>query len=168
MKLMVLGFGRSGKDYAAEFLRKEIGLKYYGSSYLAAKIFLFDLLKEEKGYKTFEECFEDRHSPGMRQRWYQEISNFNKEDPLRLCKEIYNRVDCYVGLRRHSELEAAKKFWPNLLCIWIDAEGRVGKESEESCTATKEQADIIIQNNDTLEEFDIKLKKLSYLLEDLV
>lgn len=117
-------------------------------------------------YQTIDECFLDRHSEGMRQRWYEEICKYNSEDKIRLVKEIFKNSDCYVGLRSFDELRAAQEFYgSNLLCIWIDAEGRIPDEPTSSCTVIKEQADIIIENKGSLERFHKKLRKLCYLID---
>ena len=59
-KLCIIGYARSGKDTAAEVLEGYFGVKHTSSSMAAAKIFIFEKLKDKYGYKSFEECFEDR------------------------------------------------------------------------------------------------------------
>ena len=94
---MVLGHCRHGKDSMAEILRDEFGMTFESSSQSAADIFLYDLLKEKYGYKTSEECFEDRHN--HIQEWYEAICEYNKDDKARLAKGIVERTGCYVGMR---------------------------------------------------------------------
>mgnify|MGYP000020558678 CR=1 FL=1 len=165
MKYMICSHARSGKDNAAEFIHEKTGLSFLGSSFFAAEEFIYDTLKEEYGYTSVENCFSRRYEPGMRVIWYNLIAEYNKEDPIRLVKNIFASSDVYVGLRSYYEMEAAKKYYGNeIICIWIDAEGRVPDESADSMTITKEQADIIIENKQGVEEFNAKLEKLCNLI----
>ena len=146
MKLYIVGWKRSGKDHAGEYLREAIGLEYESSSYFAAKHFIFSLMNTIGwDYADVDECFEDRHS--NRKFWFDAITRFNTPD------------------RNKEELQAARDRWSDCLVIWIDAEGRVEPESEDSCTITKDQADIIIDNKLGKEEFNDKLYRLAMLLE---
>jgi len=156
----------SGKDHAAEYLKNRLGYSFESSSYFACKYFLFDKLKEEFGYKTIKQCYEDRHSEGMRQRWFEEIKLLNKHDPIFLSKEIFKKHQIYVGLRSRSELISAKNEFKDLLCVWIEASKRVHElEGLESCDITQDDCDIIIGNNGSIEEFNVKLEKLAKLLK---
>lgn len=176
MKLYILGLGAknrskenpqsSGKDYCAEYLRDKIGCTFESSSQFACKHFIFDLFKEEKGYKTWEECYSDRHSDGMRKRWYDEICKLNSKDLTFLSTAIFEIHDIYVGLRNESELRAAQAKWDDLVTVWIDASKRVESESKDSCTVTPDMCDLIITNNGTLEQYDYKLSRLAMLLGD--
>jgi hypothetical protein len=94
-KLCVIGHCRHGKDSFAEILRDSIGLSFMSSSQAAADIFIYDELKDKCGYKTPEECFEDRMN--HRTEWYRLICEYNKNDRTRLAKDILSRTDCYVG-----------------------------------------------------------------------
>lgn len=164
MLLMLCGMARGGKDHAAEYLSKHIGLDFRGSSKMASELFLYDILKEKYNYSSPEECFEDRIN--HREEWYELIFEYNLEDNIRLVKDIYSISSTYVGLRSYNELEVAKEYYGNnLLVIWIDASERVSPEPKESCTVVKEQADIIIENNGTIEEFEKKLHKLAIILK---
>ena len=77
LKLCIISHGRFGKDSAAEFFC-ERGYKASSSSLAAAKIFLYDALKDKYGYKSFEECYDDRHN--RRAEWYDAICDYNKDD----------------------------------------------------------------------------------------
>ena len=164
MKLLIIAPKRSGKDHLAEYLRDSIGLTYESSSRLAAKIFIFDKLKDKYGYQNVEECFLDRSS--HRPEWYELIREYNKEDPIRLCKEILKNNDAYIGMRSYIEADFTKQYYGDeLLTIFVDSEGRTEPESESSCTISKDLADIIIDNKTTVVEFEKRLHKLSKLLE---
>jgi len=164
-KLMIIGYARSGKDHAGEYIASKLNLSFESSSMFACKRFIFDEIKDVFGYETPKQCFMDRHSSGMREIWYNLIADYNKDDPTRLCTELYKEHDIYVGLRSFKELEQVKdKFGEDLLVIWIDSEGRTYPESSSSCTVTKDMADIVIQNKTMVVDFEKKLSKLCKLL----
>lgn len=162
MKIVCLGFSRSGKDTAAEILKQETGLSFQSSSYFCAEHFLFEKLKHEFGYKTVEECFERRHESGMRKRWFDEICAYNEGRPQKLCEAIFAEYDMYVGLRNKVELDAYKNSGEECFCIWIQRDS--ASESTDSCTVTKDDADLIIENNGTLEEFEAKVLKFCKII----
>lgn len=145
MKLMIFGDKRHGKDTACEYLRDKYGVTFASSSEFANKLFLFDKIKDEFGYKTPEECFEDRHN--HRQLWYEEIKAFNTPDLANLGRKIFQYNSIYCGIRDNEEFAALKK--ENLfdVAIWIDASERKPPEGKESMKLSKDDADIIIDNN---------------------
>ena len=151
LRICVIGHKRHGKDSMAEILRDEIGLRFMSSSQAAADIFIYDALKEKYGYKTPEECFEDRvnHRP----EWYQMICDYNKDDRTKLAKGILKLTDCYVGMRDRDEIEACVENKIFDLIVWVDASERLPEEDKSSFNIDKSCADIIIDNNGTFEEF---------------
>lgn len=161
-KLLILAHMRSGKDTLAEILNENFGLKYESSSLAASKIFIFDILKQKYGYKTLEECFNDRLN--HRKEWYDLICDYNKEDRSKLAKKILEESDCYVGMRDKDEIDECLK--QNLfdLIIWVDASNRLPPESSESFKIDKSCADIIIDNNGSLEDFEKKVIKLGKII----
>lgn len=160
--MCIIGYKRNGKDEAAEFLRDNFGMGFQSSSQAAADIFIYEELKDKYGYSTSEECFEDRVN--HREEWFDMIREYNKNDETRLARDIVDLHGTYVGMRSHIELDACKSADLFDLVIWIDAEKRVGKEDESSCTVRKDQADIIIDNNGTLEQFHEKLHRLGLII----
>lgn len=160
--ILILGEGRHGKDEAAEYWRDNFGLTFQSSSRAAAEIFIFDSLKNIFEYDTVDDCFNDRHN--HRKRWFDMIASYNTPDETRLAKEIVAKTGGYVGMRRVEEVTACDEEKIFDLKIWIDASERVEAESNESCTVTKANADIIVQNNGTLEQFHEKLHKLGKIL----
>ena len=103
MNLLIIGYARHGKTESAKILRKEMGFQFKDSSVAAAEIFLYDKLKDEFGYNDFFECYKDRVN--HRSRWFDEICQFNKEDPARLAKEIMKEADIYCGMRSNREIQ---------------------------------------------------------------
>ena len=160
MKLLILGYSRHGKDTLAEIFSKNFSLKFISSSQAACVIAIFPILSEKYGYKTFEECFKDRHN--HRKEWYDIISNYNKEDGARLCKEILKLNDCYVGMRSKREFEASKHLFD--LIIFVEANERHPIEGNDSCTISRKDADIIITNDLSLKDFEEKALKLGKII----
>jgi len=162
VSLLLIGFARSGKDFAAEFWRENFGFTFQSSSLAAAEIFLYSSLKDRFNYKTIEECFEDRVH--HRKLWHDLICDYNKYDKARLAKQVVAKYGSYVGMRDSAEINACKRVDMFDYIVWIDASQRVGVESLESCKVTEADADFTIDNNGTLEEFETKLLKIGKLI----
>lgn len=158
IKILIIGSARHGKDSLAEILEEEYNLGFKSSSQAAAEIFIYSVLKEVHKYKTPEECFEDRVN--HRAEWHQLISDYNKEDRARLAKGILEHSDCYVGMRCHKEIAECRKQGLFDLVVWVDASERLPKEGKDSFNIEKSNADLIIENNGTLEEFEEKVKRI--------
>lgn len=161
-KFLIVGHQRHGKDTFAEILHDHFGMSFKSSSQAASEIFIYDVLKEKYGYKTPEECFEDRIN--HRAEWYNLICDYNKDDRARLGREIAELTGCYVGMRDKREIDACIEQGIFDLIIWVDASERVGPESEESFNIDISIADIVIQNNRTTEEFLNKTLRLGKII----
>ncbi len=162
MKLLILGNARHGKDTLAELLQEYYGLTFLSSSQAAADIFLYDLLKDKYGYNSPEECFNDRVN--HREEWYKEICNYNKDDRSRLATNILKRVECYVGMRDKEEFDECKKRGLFDLIIWVDASDRLPSEPNTSFNINKSEADIVVENNGTLDDFKEKALRIGGFL----
>ncbi len=162
MKILILGNARHGKDTLAELWAEHFGTTFKSSSEMAMELFLFDKLSEKHGYKTMQECFEDRVN--HRQEWYLSICEYNKDDRARLSKDILKEHDCYVGMRDLDEFEASKGLFDAI--IWVDATKRLGS-SENTNKIPMGTADMIITNDGTFEEFQTKARALGSMLFDL-
>ena len=149
--ICVLGHCRHGKDSFAEILNQEFGYTYQSSSQAASDIFLYAALKDKYGYKTSEECFEDRVN--HRAEWKQMICDYNVDDRAKLAKGILQNSDCYVGMRDWEEIDECMNQGLFDIIIWIDASERLELEPESSFNITKDCADIIIENNTDFESF---------------
>lgn len=157
-KILIIGHKRHAKDTMAEILEEDFNIKYISSSQAASNIFIYDKLKDKYGYKTSEECFEDRinHRP----EWYQLICEYNKDDKARLAKEILKDSQCYVGMRDRGEIEECINQGLFDLVIWIDASERLPLEDASSFNIDKSCADIIVDNNGTEAQFRQRVKRL--------
>lgn len=163
IKLLLVGHMRHGKDTVAELLKEYYGLNFISSSQACADIFIYDELKDKYGYKTPEECFLDRVN--HRDEWYQMICNYNKDDKAKLAKEILKYNHTYVGMRDWAEIQECLKQELFDLVIWVDASKRLPQESAESFNITTKDADVIIENNGSLEELKEKVKRIGKLLK---
>jgi hypothetical protein len=161
-KLLILGHARHAKDTFAEILNQNFGLKYQSSSQAAADIFLYDALKDKYGYKTPEECFEDRVN--HRAEWKQMICDYNKDDRAKLAKEILKNSDCYVGMRDREEINECMRQGLFDIIVWVDASERLPLEPASSFDIDKTFAHIIFENNGTLEEFKDKVLRFGKIL----
>lgn len=148
MKLMVCGYARHGKDQFCEFM----GLTYISSSMAALDEAIWPEIG--KNYETKEQCFEDRVN--HRGLWHRLITEFNTPDLTRLGRAILKEHDVYCGIRNREEFHALRRASQFDLSVWIDASNRKPHEGLESCSIRREDCDIIITNNGTLEEFMVK------------
>jgi len=162
LRLCVIGHQRHGKDSLAEILNEEFGMKFKSSSQAAADIFIYNELKEKYGYKTPEECFEDRMN--RRTEWYNLICGYNKDDRAKLAKGILKDADAYVGMRDRAEIDECLKQGLFDLIIWVDASGRLPQEDYNSFNIDTSCADIVIENNGTFEEFKTKVLRLGKII----
>ena len=164
VKLLVIGYARHGKDLACEYLSWTYGLKFVSSSRFICEKAVFPVLREKYGYKTVEECFDDRAV--HRAEWFDLISEYNTPDKSRLGREILEKYDIYCGLRNAEEWEALKAAKVFDYVLWIDASKRLEtKEDTTSNTMLPQMADFIIDNNgspgDMYEQLDALLEKIA-------
>lgn len=162
IKLLVIGHKRHGKDSFAEILAEQFNFKFKSSSVAASEIFIYDELKKKYNYKTPEECFEDRVN--HRAEWYDMICAYNKPDKAKLAKEILEIANCYVGMRDRAEIDECVNQKLFDLIIWVDASERLPLEDSDSFKIDKSYADIIVDNNDTLEVFKKRVINLGKAL----
>lgn len=122
MKLLILGHARHGKDTFAEMVSSLTGLKSVSSSLFAAEK-IRDRLEFmlDKRYSSLEEMYEDRVN--HRRIWKYLISEYNTPNKARLCLEMLQESDIYVGMRCDKEYEATLGLFD--LTVWVDAAHRV-------------------------------------------
>jgi hypothetical protein len=152
MKILILGHGEHGKDTVAEIITHctglfgtdFTGLRFESSSRAAAELAVMPALAEKYGYKTVEECFDDRRN--HREEWKQLITDYNTPDKSRLCREIIARCDGYVGMRCPEEYAAVKHLFDYV--IWVDASKR--KPLDPSMGIERDDSMAVIDNNDCI------------------
>jgi hypothetical protein len=115
VKILIVGHGRHGKDTLASIINLELGFKFRGSSEVAAKEVIYPLMKNF--YSSAEDAFENRHE--NRELWRAVISDFNREDPTRLCKLVCKGGHGYTGLRDKVEVISAIKGGFFTHVIWV-------------------------------------------------
>lgn len=162
MNIVVFGHKRHGKDFACEFLQRQYGLTFKSSSEVACEKFIFEHLREKHGYQTSAECFEDRHN--HRALWYNLIRDYNRHDRTRLGSDIFSKYNVYCGIRDKQEFDALRENGYFDLAIWIDAGDRLPPEDSDSMSLTRGDADIVIDNNGTKEQFYDKMDRLFSLI----
>lgn len=155
MNIIVMGHRQHGKGTFCEYAEKAFGIESISSSMMAANLFLFEQLKDKYGYTTVEECFNDRDD--KRAEWYEAILAFNTPDLTALGTAIFNEYPIYDGIRAKPEFDELKAKGLVDLVIWIDASKRMPLEPSTSITVTKDDADLIIDNNGTPEAFHKKI-----------
>jgi hypothetical protein len=150
MKLLLIGYGRHGKDSVAEYLRDNYNMTFKSSSMHCAENVVYPALKDMYNYKTVEDCFNDRSN--HRAEWYDLISDYCKDDLARIGREIFEISDIYCGLRNKREFHSIKNNGLVDFTIWVDRSDYLPPEDESSNTLKPWNADFVIDNNGTLEQ----------------
>jgi hypothetical protein len=150
MKLLIIGHGRHGKDTVAEYLSARHGLTFKSSSMHCAENVVYPALKDVYGYKSVDECFNDRSN--HRSEWYDLIAGYCKDDLARIGREIFEVSDIYCGLRNKREFHAIRNNGLVDYVIWVDRSDYLETEPKSSMSLEPWMADYIIDNNGTLEQ----------------
>jgi len=159
---LVIGHARHGKDTVSEILCKNLNLTFVSSSLILAEEVIYPKLKDLYGYKSVEECFNDRSN--HRKEWFTLLKEYNTPDKARLGRLILSKHDLYCGLRNIEEFYALKEINAFNYIIWVDASERKPLEPITSMTITKEHADIIIDNNKTLLDLKCNIYQFMYAI----
>lgn len=157
MKIMAIGYKRHGKDTFCEILRDKYGITFASSSETACHLFIFDKIKDVFGYKTHQECFEDRGN--HRELWYNLICDYVKDDLSRLGKEIFANNDVYCGCRDDLEFNDMKANGLFDIAVWIDASDRKPPEDKVSMKLCIKDAGRVINNNGTLTDLEAEVDR---------
>jgi dephospho-CoA kinase len=146
----ILVIGGSGKTEVGRMLR-ERGLAFEDTSMLCVKLFVFQKLAEKYGYKTEKDCYDDRAS--HRQEWFDLINDFNAEDKTALARKVFASNDVYCGLRSKEELQAIREAGLVDIVLWVE-------RGSSPSSLTFEDADVVIDNDETLEKLKEKVDQL--------
>lgn len=158
MKLMIVGDGEHGKDTVADLICEFTGMRTIASSLFAAHRFIYTALKDKYGYRNVRHCWEDRRH--HRAEWYNLIKAYNTPDPLKLMSQLYEQFDIYTGSRSREEFEAGRARQIFDLSIWVDRSEVLPYENKTSMDLNIDDADIVIRNNGTLKDLEIKVERL--------
>jgi hypothetical protein len=155
--LMVVGYGRAGKDTACEWFRDHTTLRFTGGSSLVAAPYMGKLL----GLST-EEAFRRRHEDRM--LWFNELNKLRADNPVCLVEMCLENSDIVCGPRNIVELdEARRRGLVDLIC-WIE-NPRV--PADPTVEFSRADADIVIDNESDFATFYARLRRLSAVLKIL-
>jgi len=118
----LVGHARHGKGTTSQFLNQAFGMSCVSTSYMAGKEFIFDKMKAEHGYATFEECYEDRYNHS--DFWFNEILDYNTTNLAALGELVFTKHDGIDGVRDDGEFLAIKGAHLFDFSIWVDASKR--------------------------------------------
>ena len=162
LNLMVLGYGGHGKDYFGEILNEEKGYTFISPSWFTAANVVYPKMKHL--YNSVEECYNDRYN--HREFWYRTINDYNQPTLSKVGEGIFAQYDICCGVRDREELFAIRDKKIYNYSFWVDACERLGvTEGKGSMTVTKDDADFIIYNNGTIEEFGKEVRFIVDCLE---
>tara|TARA_R110000851_G_C13077180_1_gene565446 strand:- start:1674 stop:2168 length:495 start_codon:yes stop_codon:yes gene_type:complete len=155
MKLLIIGHARHGKDTVCDILKETYGFEFRSSSHYMNEHVIFPILSPIHGYQTLEECYEDRVN--HRRSWYNLIRNHCGVDPARLARDIISDYDIYCGMRHREEFTASRREGLFDYVVWVDALERLPAESSDSMGLTRDDADMVIDNNGPLEKLPVNI-----------
>jgi hypothetical protein len=145
-KILVLGWGRAGKDAAGAFFNDHLGLRYCGSTSWSA----LPLLAEHWG-RPDQLVWEERHQ--NRQLWKDTLDGFRKDDPTLLIRRALLRDPrgrVVTGVRDRSEVLAAKEQKMFKHVLWIE---RPGIPPDPTVTFSASDCTDFVKNDGSLRRF---------------
>jgi len=154
MKILILGHGRHGKDTVAEMIADATTLKFCSSSEFVCERVVYPQLSDV--FVSPMACYRWRHY--NRQLWYDIICEYNKNDKSRLCKELLNEYDIYVGMRCDKEYQASKHLFDHV--IYVDAFDRVDYKDTTMWIAFNAQEMLLLDNNSDVKRLRIRVNQL--------
>lgn len=151
-RILLVGGGRSGKDTAGEIIEQHTGWKFAGttSKYLCRHVAAKLGLPEDVAYARRHE------SDAMRVVWFETGNELRKDDPALLAREAFAHGDVTGGVRGKPEIEAI--IAENLadLIVWVSRD----VPPDPTMEFGREYADVVLDNNGTLDEFRRKVTRL--------
>ncbi len=157
--LLVIGDGRHGKDTFCDFLRDDHGLRFVSSSEFVGREILWDKwgsrrtwrsLWLRRRYPNFDAMFADRSN--HRATWFHHITAYNTPDATKTAATMFSRgYHIYCGMRSRREFEAGRAAGIFSLVVWVDRSEHLPRESRDSMQLTRQDADIVIDNNGSLQ-----------------
>lgn len=157
-KLLLLGYGRHGKDSVAELLHQKHGFRFISSSEFVGREIIWQNWGNLR-YPTFEAMFEDRVN--WRKQWMEMIALYNTPDKTKTARTMLERgYDLYVGMRRKDELDASRHLFDHI--VWVDRSQHLLPETG-SMDITRENAkpDYVIDNNGTLKDLERNVEEFA-------
>ena len=149
-KILIVGWGRCGKDEAAAFLHEHCGISSTGSTSWAALPLMARLLNQPQ-----QKAWDERHK--YRQVWKDALDDFRKCDPLLLInKALETGGQCVTGIRDKCELDAAKAAGIFRRILWID---RPGIPRDPTVMFEAKDCTDYVKNDGSLERYHHNLVK---------
>jgi len=150
-RILILGYGRHGKDSVEEMLHLNRGFKFISSSEFVGRECIWDDWGRYV-YDSFDEMFEDRHQ--WRELWMKMIADWNTPDKSRTARTMLERgYDLYVGMRRFDELQSSRHLFDHI--VWVDRSEHLPPETGSmDITERNAQWDYKIDNNGSLEDLE--------------
>lgn len=157
--ILILGYGRHGKDTFAEMLAEATGLEFVSSSFAAAEEVLLPLFNgrdDLPSYDNVDACYADRSN--HRAVWFDAISGYNTPDKSKLPAKVLEIGDMYVGMRCKHELQASLHLFDHV--VWVDASERgLPPEDESSCTVAFAPHMFAVDNSGDLDHLKAEVKR---------
>lgn len=148
--ILFVGWGRAGKDTAAEYVGRVTGLGYGGSTSWAGK----EHMAKVFGVHPMV-AWERRHD--NRQRWKDELDKLRMNDQTVLIRRCLLDGPVFAGVRDKAELLAAREQGLLRLVVWVH---RYGVPEDPTVTFTSQDCDDIVANIGSLEYFYDQLDHL--------
>lgn len=145
--ILVLGHGGHGKGELCKLLTELYGAECMSSS-RAALPHIWPILREvDHDYLSADDAYECRVD--YRELWARLISLYNTPDKTALAREVLAQADVYDGMRCAEEFAASRHLFDYV--VWVDAVARVGTV-DPTLTISRDVADLVIDNNGTLDD----------------
>lgn len=149
-RLLIVGYGRHGKDYVAECLSIITLLRYGGSTSWAALPDMAEHLGQHP-----QVAWERRLQ--HRKAWYDHCNRLREKDPLLLVRRVLACADMAVGIRDKVEVRACRDSGWFHRIIWVDASQRLGPQKDSTVTFGPGDCDEVLDNNGDKEDLWFKL-----------
>lgn len=149
-KVLFVGYGRAGKDEAAQFAEAHLGLRYGGSFSWHAK----EYVAERMGVHPMT-AWENRHE--NRKDWYMLCNEMREVDITVLAKKALATGDIVAGLRDKPELDAVVSQGLFDSIVWVDREVPVDPTVTFTMFDVLNAGGTIIHNHGTLGEYHLRL-----------
>lgn len=154
MKLLIIGYGRHGKDTVGDMFTRDYGLKSVSSSEFAAQKAVFPVVSDM--YPDWRACFVDRAN--HRDLWFHAIAAYNLRPGPMLAEQILQDHDIYTGMRRRDEFERSRHIFDAV--IWVDRSDHLPPEPFTSMELTADDADCVVDNNGALEDLPDQVARM--------
>lgn len=151
-----VGWGRCGKDTAAEIWCRHYGIQFSGGCSYAALPLMSLALDVDPA-----QAWAERHQ--QRGFWFHWLNRFRDEDASLLVRMALGEADCSAGIRSKDELTACVEWGVIQRVVWID---RPGTPVDPTVEYTREDVlaldGIVLQNDGTVEQLAAKITAPSF------